>query len=83
MALTPEIDGLTQRIAGLEALLTSLDGVQPIQVSIGNYSLSVDPVSMPDAYSRGSDILRVVANSAIQDLRNAVASTAIAQSQAT
>lgn len=83
MALTPEIDGLVQRIAGLEALIAALDGVQPIVVTIGTYSLTVDPTTMPEAYQRGSDSLRGTAQGAITDLRNAVAQTAIAQSQAT
>jgi hypothetical protein len=80
MALTPELDALAARINGLEMLIASLDGVQPINVTIGAYSLIVDPNTMPDAYTRGSDILRVVAQSAISDLRNAVATTAIVQS---
>lgn len=82
MALSPEIDGLVARIAGLDALVNALDGVQPINVSIGTYNLTVDPAAMPEAYQRGSDVLRAVAQSAINDLRNAIAGTAIMQSQA-
>lgn len=82
MALSPEIDGLVARIQGLEALVASLDGVQPINVTIGTYSLVVDPVAMPEAYQRGSDSLRATALGAITDLRNAVATTAVMQSQA-
>jgi hypothetical protein len=83
MALTSEIDGLVQRIAGLEALITALDGVTPIVVTVGAVGLTVAPDTMPEAYQRGSDMLRNVAMSAIQDLRTVVANTAIAQSQAT
>jgi hypothetical protein len=82
MALTPELDGLVARIANLEALVVALDGVQPIQVTIGAYSLTVDPATMQDAYGRGSDVLVRVAQQAIADLREAIASTAIVQSQA-
>lgn len=79
MALTPEIDAYIERINGLNALVAALDGVQPIQVTIGSYSLTVDPNGMPEAYSRGRDVLRSVAESTITDLRNAIATTAIAQ----
>jgi hypothetical protein len=80
MALTPEIDALVARINGLESLVSALDGVQPINVTIGTFSLTVDPATMPEAYTRGSDVLRNVAQSTIVDLRNAISQTAIAQS---
>jgi hypothetical protein len=82
MPLSPEIDGLAARIEDLNALIAALDGVQPIHLTIGSYSLTVDPATMQDAYNRGSDVLRAVANSTINDLRNAIATTAIKQSQA-
>lgn len=82
MALSPEIDSLVARITGLEALISSLDGVQPINVTIGSYSLLVDPATMPEAYQRGSDSLRAVALGAITDLRAAIATTAVMQSKA-
>jgi hypothetical protein len=82
MAITPEIDAFVAQIEGLNALIASLDGVQPIQVTIGTNGLLVDPAVMPEAYSRGSDVLRSVASTAIADLRNAIAMTAIAQSGA-
>lgn len=82
MALSPEIDALVARISGLEALVASLDGIQPIHVTIGSYTLIVDPVAMPEAYQRGSDSLKATALGAITDLRNAVATTAVMQSQA-
>lgn len=81
MALTPELDGLAAKVANLQALIVALDGVQPIQITIGAYGLTVDPAVSPDAYNRGLDVLRGVAQSAILDYRNAIASTAIAQSQ--
>lgn len=79
MAINPQLDGLAAKIANLESLITALDGVQPINISIGTYSLAVDPVVSPDAYNRGLDVLRGVAQSAILDLRNAIASTVLAQ----
>lgn len=82
MALTPQIDGLVARIIGLDALIAALDGVTPIVVTVGTVNLTVSPETMPEAYQRGSDMLRNVALSAIQDLRVGVADTAIAQSQA-
>jgi hypothetical protein len=81
MALTPEIDGLVARIADLGALVVALDGVQPIQVTIGAYSITVDPAAMPEAYRRGSDVLRNVAELTIVDLKAAIANTAIQQAQ--
>jgi hypothetical protein len=82
MALTPEIDGLTSQIGNLEQLVQALDGVQPIQITIGTHGLTVDPTVMPEAYSRGLDVIRSVSQSAIVDLRNAIATIAIQQSQA-
>lgn len=81
MALTPELDGLAAKVANLEALIHALDGVQPINITIGTYSLVVDPAISSEAYNRGLDVLRGVAQATILDLRNAIASTAIAQSQ--
>jgi hypothetical protein len=84
MALTPEIDAFIAQINGLNALVAALDGVQPINVTIGTggIGITVDPTVMPEAYTRGRDVLRSVAESAITDLRNAIASTAIAQGAA-
>jgi hypothetical protein len=79
MALTPEIDELVARLANVEALITALDGVQIIHVTIGTYNLDVDPMTMTEAYNRGADVLRSIAHGYITDLRNAVAETAIAQ----
>jgi hypothetical protein len=81
MTINPTIDALVAQIGGLEALVGALDGVQPILVTIGNNQLLVDPPTMPEAYSRGSDVIRGVAQSAIVDLRNAISSVVLAQEQ--
>jgi hypothetical protein len=81
MAINPQIDAFVAQISGLEALVGALDGVQPILVTIGNNQLLVDPPTMPEAYSRGSDVIRGVAQSAIVDLRNAISGTILAQEQ--
>lgn len=82
MALTPEIDGLVARIAEIEAFVSALDGTQPIIMTIGTHSLTVDPTVAPEPYGRGIDVLKGVAQGFIVTLREGVASTAIAQSQA-
>jgi hypothetical protein len=79
MAINPQIDAFVAQIGGLEALLLALDGVQPILVTIGANQLLVDPAAMPEAYGRGSDVIRGVAQSAIVDLRNAISATVLAQ----
>jgi hypothetical protein len=79
MTINPTIDALVAQIGGLEALVGALDGVQPILVTIGNNQLLVDPPTMPEAYSRGSDVIRGVAQSAIVDLRNAISGIILAQ----
>jgi hypothetical protein len=81
MAINPQIDAFVAQISGLEALVGALDGVQPILVTIGNNQLLVDPPTMPEAYGRGSDVIRGVAQSAIVDLRNAISATILAQEQ--
>jgi hypothetical protein len=81
MAISPQIDAFVAQIGGLEALVAALDGVRPILVSIGANQLLVDPAIMPEAYNRGSDVIRGVAQSAIVDLRNAISSTVLAQEQ--
>jgi hypothetical protein len=81
MTINPTIDALVAQIGGLEALVGALDGVQPILVTIGNKQLLVDPPTMPEAYSRGSDVIRGVAQSAIVDLRNAISAVVLAQEQ--
>jgi hypothetical protein len=79
MTINPTIDAFVGQISGLEALVGALDGVQPILVSIGAKQLLVDPATMPEAYGRGSDVIRGVAQSAIVDLRNAISATILAQ----
>jgi hypothetical protein len=79
MAINPQIDAFVAQIGGLEALVAALDGTQPILVSIGPRQLLVDPVVMPEAYGRGSDVIRGVAQAAIVDLRNAISATVLAQ----
>jgi hypothetical protein len=81
MAINPTIDALVGQIGGLEALVGALDGVQPILVTIGSEPTLVDPATMPEAYGRGSDVIRGVAQSAIVDLRNAISETVLAQEQ--
>jgi hypothetical protein len=81
MAINPTIDALVGRIGGLEALVGALDGVQPILVTIGSERLLVDPATMSEAYGRGADVIRGVAQSAIVDLRNAISETVLAQEQ--
>jgi hypothetical protein len=81
MTISPQIDALVTQIGGLGALVGALDGVQPILVTIGTNQLLVDPTTMPEAYARGSDVIRGVAQSAIVDLRNAISATVLAQEQ--
>jgi hypothetical protein len=81
MAINPQIDAFVAQIGGLEALVGALNGVQPILVTIGSNQLLVDPTTMPEAYGRGSDVIRGVAQSAIVDLRNAISATILAQEQ--
>jgi hypothetical protein len=81
MAITPEIDALVARIDGLESLIGVLDGVQPIVITVGSFNFTVDPAIAPDAYARGADVLKGQAQATIIELRNRIASTAIAQSQ--
>jgi hypothetical protein len=81
MTINPQIDAFVAQIGGLEALVAALDGTQPILVSIGPRQLLVDPATMPEAYNRGSDVIRGVAQSAIVDLRNAISGTILAQEQ--
>lgn len=79
MALTPELDALAAKVANLESLISNLDGVQAINVTIGTFVLIVDPATNRDAYNKGADVLRTVAQQNIADLHNAIASTAIVQ----
>jgi hypothetical protein len=81
MTINPTIDALVGRIGGLEALVGALDGVQPILVTIGSEQLLVDPAASPEAYGRGSDVIRGVAQTAIVDLRNAISSAVLEQEQ--
>jgi hypothetical protein len=81
MPISPQIDAFVAQIGGLGALVAALDGVQPILVTIGTNQLLVDPATMPEAYARGSDVIRGVAQSAIVDLRNAISATVLAQEQ--
>lgn len=82
MALTPELDALAAQIINMDALISSLDGIKPITVSIGTFSITVDPASMPVAYNSGAAVLRNVAETTILQLREAIATTALTQSQA-
>jgi hypothetical protein len=81
MAINPQIDAFVAQIGGLESLVSALNGVTPILVTIGANQLLVDPAVSPEAYNRGSDVIRGVAQSAIVDLRNAISTTILVQEQ--
>lgn len=78
MAINATIDAMTTQIAELRALVAGLDGVQPIAVSIGQASMSIDPATATDSYAHASQAIRNSVDGTVAYLRAAIADAAIA-----
>lgn len=73
---------MTAQIAQLKSLVAALDGVQPITLSIGSYSMTVDPAVATDSYAHASQAIRNSVDGTIAYLRAAIADEAIAANAA-